>query len=135
MDTVIIPLGVVAASAQRTSLAIPSLCTPSLSQWYVPPSTSRTMRGRHAWPRRQQHQLTFDQQLAWIIAFIGSVVAVADKSKEDSNVPNYTWWTLSYNLVMVICITLMVGTDTEMDFSVAVCLTLSAKECLVSNIV
>ncbi|KAF1816110.1 high osmolarity signaling protein SHO1 [Eremomyces bilateralis CBS 781.70] len=58
--------------------------------------------------------------LAWIISLIGSIVAVADRSKADHEIPNYTWWSLSFNLVLIIGITIMVGTETEMDYSVAV---------------
>jgi len=55
------------------------------------------------------------QQLAWLIAFIASVV-----SKARSEFPNFAWWTLAYYLCCIVGVLIVVGSDSTQTYHVAV---------------
>jgi len=56
------------------------------------------------------------EQLAWLIAFISSIV-----SDVHEVYPNYAWWALVYIFFCIIGVTVTVATDAERTYSVAVC--------------
>jgi len=56
------------------------------------------------------------QQLAWIIAFISSIIAQV----QSRGFPAYTWWTVVYMLFVIIGIFVTVASDSTNIYSVAI---------------
>lgn len=54
-------------------------------------------------------------QLAWLIAFISSVIADI-----RSPYPDYAWWAIAYMLCAIIGITVVIASDAADTYSVAV---------------
>jgi SHO1 osmosensor len=60
--------------------------------------------------------LTGDGQLAWIIAFVSSII-----SDINSQFPNFAWWTLCFMFFCIVGVTVTVASDSERTYHVAVC--------------
>jgi SHO1 osmosensor len=56
--------------------------------------------------------------LAWFIAFVGSVIATAEKL--DPAFPNYSWFTIAYMLCVIIGVFVIIASDTTQTYSVAI---------------
>jgi len=56
-------------------------------------------------------------QLAWIIAFISSVIAQIETKNQF---PTYTWWTVVYYFFTIIGVFVVVASDTTQTYHVAV---------------
>lgn len=54
-------------------------------------------------------------QLAWIIAFVGSVIGSL-----HGEFPNYTWWALVYFFCCIVGVIIVVGSESEDTYHVAV---------------
>lgn len=54
-------------------------------------------------------------QLAWIIAFVGSVIGSL-----HGEFPNYTWWALVYFFCCIVGVIVVVGSESEDTYHVAV---------------
>lgn len=54
-------------------------------------------------------------QLAWIIAFVGSVIGSL-----HGDFPNYTWWALVYFFCCIVGVIIVVGSQAEDTYQVAV---------------
>jgi hypothetical protein len=57
------------------------------------------------------------EQLAWIISFIGSAIATAQK---DSRFPNYSWFTVAFMLCCIVGVFVVVASDTTQTYHVAI---------------
>lgn len=55
------------------------------------------------------------QQLAWLIAFIASII-----SDIRELYPNYAWWAIAYMLCAIIGITVVFASDSANTYSIAV---------------
>lgn len=54
-------------------------------------------------------------QLAWIIAFVGSIIGAL-----HGDFPNYTWWALVYYFCCIVGVVIVVGSQAEDTYHVAV---------------
>jgi SHO1 osmosensor len=61
-------------------------------------------------------RLIFWEQLAWLIAFISSVI-----SDVKETYPNFAWWALVYTFFCIIGVLVTVASDAEQTYNVAVC--------------
>lgn len=59
-----------------------------------------------------------DQQLAWLIAFISSIIATAEHTPE--RFPNYSWFAVIYMLFVIIGVFVLIVTDTTETYHVAI---------------
>jgi len=59
------------------------------------------------------------QQLAWFIAFIGSIIATAEEKSNDQ-FPNYAWFAIAYMLCVIIGIFVVIASDTTQTYHVAI---------------
>lgn len=59
------------------------------------------------------------QQLAWFIAFVGSVIATADERAGD-DFPNYAWFAIAYMLCVIIGVFVVIASDTTQTYHVAI---------------
>jgi hypothetical protein len=57
-------------------------------------------------------------QLAWFIAFVGSVIATAEHT--DPVFPNYAWFAVAYMLCVIIGVFVVIASDTTQTYHVAV---------------
>jgi SHO1 osmosensor len=64
-------------------------------------------------------------QLAWVIAFVGSLIADIQDT-EDDPFPKYAWWFLVYNLGCIIGVIVVVASDSAVNYHVALVGFLSA---------
>lgn len=55
-------------------------------------------------------------QLAWIIAFVSSIIA-----NIQVDFPNLVWWATAYMLLCIIGVIVVIGSDTSLVYGVAVC--------------
>lgn len=55
-------------------------------------------------------------QMAWIIAFVSSIIAVI----QTHAYPNYSWWTLVFTFFCIIGVTITVASDSVQTYQVAV---------------
>jgi SHO1 osmosensor len=58
------------------------------------------------------------QQLAWLIAFVGSAIATGEHL--DAPFPNYSWFGIAYMLCVIIGIFVVVASDTTQTYHVAI---------------
>lgn len=56
-------------------------------------------------------------QMAWLIAFVSSVIAVV----QTNAFPNYSWWTLVFTFLAIVGVTISVASDAVQTYQVAVC--------------
>ena len=56
-----------------------------------------------------------DQQLAWLIAFIASIIADI-----QNQYPKYAWWTIAYMLCCIIGITIVFAANAANHYAIAV---------------
>lgn len=60
-------------------------------------------------------------QLAWVIAFISSILsAVRPTNDPKERVPPFAWWTLVYMLFNIVGVAVTVASDSERTYHVAV---------------
>jgi hypothetical protein len=60
-------------------------------------------------------------QLAWIIAFVSSIIsATAVLPVEFARFPNYSWWTLVFMFFCIVGVTVTVASEAERTYHVAV---------------
>ncbi|KAF7853282.1 uncharacterized protein EAF02_011936 [Botrytis sinoallii] len=57
--------------------------------------------------------------LAWLIAFIGSILATASHASNDG-FPNYSWFTIAYMLCCILGIFVVIASDTTQTYHVAI---------------
>ena len=58
-------------------------------------------------------------QLAWLIAFVSSIIA-AVKNGSYHGFPNYGWWAIAYYLMCIIGVIVMIASDAIYTYHVAV---------------
>ncbi|KHJ34943.1 putative sh3-domain-containing protein [Erysiphe necator] len=56
--------------------------------------------------------------LAWLVAFVGSVVSTAEKLVPDF--PNYSWFALAYMLCCILGIIIVLAQDTAQNYHIAI---------------
>ena len=56
-----------------------------------------------------------DEQLAWLIAFVASLIADI-----RGNFPHFAWWTIAYDLCIIVGITIVIAADATQTYHVAV---------------
>jgi SHO1 osmosensor len=63
-------------------------------------------------------------QLAWIIAFVSSIISATSGAKDERGelirFPNYAWWTIVFMFFCVIGVTVTVASGVERTYHVAV---------------
>ncbi len=59
------------------------------------------------------------RQLAWFIAFVGSVIATAEEKANDQ-FPNYAWFAIAFMLCVIIGVFVVIASDTTQTYHVAV---------------
>jgi hypothetical protein len=96
-------------------LAIPLRWRPFPS----PLSVFRVLKGRV-----RPNAILTRQQLAWIIAFVSSIIS-ATSGLPDARFPNYAWWTLVFMFFCIIGVTVTVASEAERTYHVAV-----SRDCL-----
>ncbi|KAF4610353.1 hypothetical protein G7Y89_g15767 [Cudoniella acicularis] len=56
--------------------------------------------------------------LAWFIAFVGSVIATAERL--DPVFPNYSWFAIAYMLCVIVGVFVVIASDTTQTYNVAI---------------
>jgi SHO1 osmosensor len=63
-------------------------------------------------------------QLAWIIAFVSSIISATSGARNNNNelilFPNYSWWTLVFMFFVVVGVTVTVASGADRTYHVAV---------------
>jgi hypothetical protein len=68
---------------------------------------------------REVNSVLTRPQLAWIIAFVSSIIS-ATSGLPDARFPNYAWWTLVFMFFCIIGVTVTVASEAERTYHVAV---------------
>jgi SHO1 osmosensor len=58
------------------------------------------------------------QQLAWFIAFVGSIIATAEHLEDQF--PNYSWFAIAYMLCCIVGVFVVIASDTTQTYHVAI---------------
>lgn len=58
-------------------------------------------------------------QLAWVIAFVSSILSAVRPDPKE-RVPPFAWWTLVYMLFSIVGVSVTVASDSERTYHVAV---------------
>lgn len=66
-------------------------------------------------PRLTRLIANLAQQLAWIIAFVSSIISAI-----HGGFPNFAWWTLVFMFFCIAGVTITVASDAERTYHVAV---------------